>query len=94
MSNHQDNNNPFYHRVKWVSKYVSRPLLIIILLCVVMYYLFPGALESIGIDVAHLSKYAFWFFLGKGILWIVVFIYGYVFWRKKRKGNSDKTDQE
>jgi hypothetical protein len=74
------------NKMKWVSKYISRPLLIIVLLCVVLYYFFPGALQSWGIDVEHLGKYAFWFFAIKGMLWLLIMAYGaYYLWQRKRQ---------
>jgi hypothetical protein len=82
------NQQQIKQKMKWVSKYISRPLLIIVLLCVILYYFFPGVLESAGIDVKHLGKYAFWFFLIKGIVWLIVLGYGIIFLYNNKKNKT------
>jgi hypothetical protein len=73
------------HKMKWVGKYISRPLLILILLLVCLYYLWPEFYVKIGIDIKDLGKYSFWFFLIKGCLWILIGIYAFIALRRRKK---------
>jgi hypothetical protein len=73
--------------MKWVGKYISRPLLILILILVCLYYFYPAAYEAVGIDIKDVGKYGFWFFLIKGCLWIVVGVLAYLEYKRKKKNN-------
>ncbi len=72
------------HKMKWVGKYISRPILLIILIIVCLRYFNPKLLDSWGINDATLGKYAFYFFALKGLMWIVVFSYGFLYIKNKR----------
>ncbi len=78
-------------KIKWVSKYISRPLLILVLLALIIYKFFPEVYAKLGIPIEDIGKYAFWFFLIKGLLWIVVIIAGLSYWRKHKR-HQDKPE--
>ncbi len=71
-------------KMKWVSKYISRPLLLLMLVAFLVYKFSPNTYQKLGIDMVTLGKIAFMFFLIKGILWLVVIAYAVNFWRKKK----------
>jgi hypothetical protein len=72
-------------KIKWVSKYISRPLLILVLLAVIVYKFYPELYSKMGIDIQDIGKYAFWFFLIKGLIWIVILIGGISYFKKMKK---------
>jgi hypothetical protein len=75
-------------KMKWVSKYISRPLLALLLIAFLIYKFKPSVYEQLGISMETLGKYAFLFFLIKGILWLVVLGYGLYYVRNKKQKNS------
>lgn len=72
-------------KMKWVSKYVSRPLIIIIFLVVCAYYLNDAAHDYIEKYIGKIVKLGFWFFLIKGLLWIVVGVLAWIEYKSKKK---------
>jgi formate hydrogenlyase subunit 3/multisubunit Na+/H+ antiporter MnhD subunit len=71
-------------KMKWVSKYISRPLLILMLIAFLVYKFSPDTYQKLGIDINTLGKFAFLFFLIKGILWLVAIAYAVYYWRKNK----------
>jgi hypothetical protein len=72
-------------KMKWVGKYISRPILIIILLLVCLKYFYPQALDNIGLTSEVLGKYAFYFFALKGVMWLIVLGYGFFYLKNRNK---------
>jgi hypothetical protein len=78
----------FKHKIKWVNKYISRPLIILVILFLIASRLSPKFNAYIGIDLKTLGKYTFYFFLVKGLMWCVVFAYGFIQMRNKIKSKK------
>jgi cell division protein FtsW (lipid II flippase) len=76
-------------KMKWVGKYISRPLLILILILISLYYFYPQAYEALGIDIKDIGKYSFWFFAIKGCLWILLGVYAFFALKARKKNNSN-----
>ncbi|MFM2385824.1 MAG: hypothetical protein RL660_581 [Bacteroidota bacterium] len=71
--------------MKWVGRYISLPLLILIIIFAILYYAAPDVLVSMGIDVKQWVKYGTWFFVIKGSISTLLIIYGLVYLRNRGK---------
>ena len=72
-------------KMLWVSRYISRPLIVIVSLLFILYKFFPNAYTAVGIDIKDLAEYSFYFFLIKGIVWLVIIFYGYLYLKNKKQ---------
>jgi hypothetical protein len=78
----------FKHNIKWVNKYISRPLIVLIILFLIASRVSPKFNALFCIDLKTLGKYTFYFFLIKGLMWCVVFAYGFIEMRRKIKSKK------
>jgi hypothetical protein len=77
-------------KMKWVSKYISRPLLVLVLILFLLYKFYPSFYTTLGIDIKDVAKYSFYFFLAKGIVWLFVIGWGVYYLAKKKKGKKEQ----
>jgi cbb3-type cytochrome oxidase subunit 3 len=75
-------------QMKWISKYISRPLLVLIVVLGIVDYFVDA------IDLKAFFKGSFYFFLIKGIIWLFIFAfygYQYIINRKQNKNNQTES---
>jgi uncharacterized BrkB/YihY/UPF0761 family membrane protein len=72
-------------RMKWVGRYISLPLMILLIIFAMLYYAAPDVLVSMGVDVKTWVKYGTWFFVIKGTISTLLIIYGVVYMRNRNK---------
>jgi hypothetical protein len=76
-------------QMKWISKYISRPLLILVIVLGVVDYFVDA------IDLKSFFKGSFYFFLIKGIIWLFIFaFYGYQYIVNKKQSKNNNADKQ
>jgi hypothetical protein len=72
----------------WVSRYISRPIIVLVFILFILYKFFPSVYTKMGISLETVATYSVYFFAVKGILWLVVIGYSIYYIRNKKKNKS------
>jgi hypothetical protein len=77
----------------WVSRYISRPIIVLVFILFIIYKFYPSLYTKMGISLETVATYSVYFFAIKGILWLVVIGYSIYYLRNKKKNNA-KSDSK
>jgi hypothetical protein len=82
------------NKLKWISKYVSRPLFVVFFLILLVFIFYPKFFVDNGIDVKKTATGMIIFFCVKGTITSYMMYRSFVFLRNKKRAKKELENEK